>query len=349
VQDKIGPTDPEDTGETPELHISNVEPHFGPAKGGVEVAIQLLESCANATVQFGGSGAVLVEQSSNQVLVKTPALEGGQWVDVEVICDEGRAISDQAYQVFPDADGRVRSTGEFSWVEHIGGYWQEWVEDFGFVKVYLFEPIDFDYSAFYGMEMDHCESGYSLGSIPIESMAPLTNSLTLTSGSDSMVLNYDDTEGYFARDLVASDYAKNVSYDLEPFGETQPWSDASIESFVRTPSGELSITKPAMNDSFLPIVSREFDLAWPGAGQGDYILVRIDRYVSDTSYEGVRCLLRDDGHFRVGSDVFQDWSRNELIMIRLGRVKQALGSFPQDDAGSGMIGVYWVKGAGVQE
>ena len=335
----------------PELHIVNIRPDYGPAQGGVDVVIELLETCDKPVVYFGDVQAALQDQSAKQLVVKSPAMTGGQLADVLVICEKGRALQQSAFKVFPNADGLVRSTGELSWVEHIGGYWREEVEDYGFAIVYLFEPIELDYSAFYGRDLDRCESEYSIGSVAIDSMASFTDSLTLTDGSRSLNLPYDSSTGYFGKNLEQAEYQRNVAYDLEPFGETSPWSEEYVEEFVDTPSGELSITSPPMDDLYLPSVNREFDLVWPGAGQGDYMFALIDRYRSDdpSDYERVRCLLRDDGHFRVSSSVFQDWDQGELIMVRLGRGKRARGVFPQDRSGSGMVGVYWVRGAGYQD
>ena len=349
VQRKVNELDGPDT--EPELHIVEIRPDYGPADGGVEVVIELLETCEQPVVYFSDVKAALQDQSAKQVVVRSPAMQGGQLADVLVVCENGRALKESAFKVFPDADGLVRSTGEFSWIEHIGGYWKEDVEDYGFAIAYIFEPMALDYSEFYGSDMDRCESGYSIGSVPIESMASLTDSLTLSSSSRSLTLNYDSEMGYFEKSLQQSDYQRSVSYDLEPFGETPPWSVEAVDDFVETPAGELSITNPPMDDIYLPAVNREFDLTWPGAGQGDFVYVMIDRYRSDSGsdFERVRCLLRDDGHFRVSSSVFEGWSPGHYIMIRLGRGKRARGEFPQDGAGSGMVGVYWVRGAGYQD
>lgn len=344
VQEKIGVVEP----DVHPLHITEIKPNFGSGAGGQKVAIEMLEACENPFVEMGGESAPVVERSVNQLIVRTPSLTGGQWVDVNVTCDEGFALLEDGYQVFRDASDQVRSVGEFSWVEHIGNYWTDEAVDYGSAIVYLFEPIIFDYGDFFGSSMDRCESEYSLGTIKVDSMAEYMDSVTLLSETSEVELSFNEEKGYFGSTLSAADYARNITYSLEPFGDTPPWSDVSVEEFVQTPSGTFSITKPPMNGDVPPRVPSEFDLAWPGAGQGDYVLALIHRYNPDNSYEQIRCLLKDDGHFRVESHVFDQWWSGELMTIRLGRAKRARGSFPQDGAGSGVIGVYWVLGAGYQ-
>jgi len=332
----------------PELLVQAVVPSYGWSKGSQQVAIHMLQGCASPSVKMGNKSALVLEQSELQIVVRTPPLQGGQWVDVEVACDEGLAKLQRGFQVFQDASGQVRSTGEFSWVEHIGDYWVDSVEDYGYAAVYMFEPIALEYSSFFGSALDRCESGFSRGTVGIDSMAMLMDELELSSGQESFTLPYQDSDGWFYSDLTADQYARNVVYDLEPFGTQSPWSIEAVEDFIETPSGNMAITKPEMDAASPPIVRSEFDLAWPGAGQGDYVLGMITRYNADDSYEQIRCLLRDDGHFRVKSSVFENWDPGEVMTIRLGRVKRPSGTFFPDGASSGVVGVYWVKGAGYQ-
>lgn len=331
-----------------ELIVQEVVPNYGWSKGSQEVAIHMLQRCGSPTVKMGSKSAIVLEQSEVQIVVRTPPLEGGQWVDVVVECDEGIGTLARGFQVFKDATGQVRSTGEFSWVEHIGDYWVESLEDYGYAAVYMFKPIVLEYSSFFGSSLDRCESGYNRGTVGIDSMATLMDELEISSGQESVVLPYQDSDGWFYSDLTAEQYARNVVYDLEPFGTESPWSMEPVEDFIQTPSGNMGITKPEMDAASPPIVRSEFDLAWPGAGQGDYIFGMITRYNKDNTYEQVRCLLRDDGHFRVESSVFEGWEPGEVMSIRLGRVKRPSGTFPQDGASSGVVGVYWVKGAAYQ-
>jgi hypothetical protein len=340
--------DTDDMGE-PQLHIAEISPAFGPSTGGVELSIHMVEPCEAPVVRLGGVEATVLAQSELELTVEMPVLQGGQWVDLSVACEEGLALTESAFQVFIDAQGLTRSTGELSWVTHIGQYWTDGVEDYGYVSAYLFQPLDFEYSIFYGREMDRCESGYSFGSVSIDSMASLTDTLTLRVGSTQMDLWYDSATGRYERKLSVSEYRVDAHYDLDPIGETAPWSEASVASFVQTPPGTLSITKPPMDDLYLPEISATFDLVWPGAGQGDFMVAMIDRYDDDGSFERVRCLLTDDGHFRVTADVFRQWASGETMLFRLGRAKRADGVFAQDNAGSGMVGIDWVMGAGYQE
>mgnify|MGYP002870404242 CR=1 FL=1 len=332
----------------PELVIEEIVPNYGWSKGSQEVAIHMLQRCGSPVVKMGSKSAIVLEQSEVQLVVRTPPLEGGQWVDVVVQCDEGVGTLDRGFQVFQDATGQVRSTGEFSWVEHIGDYWVDSVEDYGYAAVYMFEPIMLEYSSFFGSRLDRCESEYNRGTVGIDSMAELMDELELSSGQESVVLPYQESDGWYYSELTAEQYSRNVVYDLEPFGTLSPWSKEVVEDFIETPSGNMAITKPEMDAASPPIVRSEFDLAWPGAGQGDYVFGMITRFNRDDSYEQVRCLLRDDGHFRVEASVFEDWQSGEVMTIRLGRVKRPSGVFPQDGASSGVVGVDWVKGAGYQ-
>ena len=159
---------------------------------------------------------------------------------------------------------------------------------------------------------------------------------------------YVPEQSRYAADVSADEFILNMDYSLLPFGSFKPWSSETVDEFLSTPSGAFSIASPAMDGPAPPNVNSSFEIAWPGAGQGDYIVAIINRFDGETVVEQIRCLLSDDGLHRLGSEVFLGWKKREIITIRLGRVMRSGAVFPHDRSGSGFVGIHWVLGAGVQ-
>jgi hypothetical protein len=337
-----------DTGDLNALHITSVNPAYGPSNGGVEVVVTLVESCVDPVVHFGEDSATVTQSAGNQVVVTSPTQGGGQSVDVDVQCAAGAAKMEAAYTVYEDASGLVSSAGEFSWIQYIGEYWNEDAKDFGFAYLYLFKPTDFDLGRFYGSEMDQCVSGYGLDGVPVELLDSMPQTVTLQAGSLEVQIPYVPEENRYATEVSAEEFILNMDYTLMPFGARAPWSTETVNEFLSTPSGAFSISAPAMDGPAPPNVYQSFELVWPGAGQGDYVVAVINRFVEDVVVEEVRCLLTDDGAHQVDSEVFLSWTKRELITIRLGRVMRPDAVFSHDLSGSGFVGIHWVLGAGIQ-
>ena len=192
-------------------------------------------------------------------------------------------------------------------------------------------------------------SGYLGEAVTVFGQPVVAEEVQLSADTVSINLTYDVEEGWFSGVLNEEQFVRNASYQLEPIENSEPWPSYSVMDFLQTPSGELTITSPAMDGATVPDVRNDFDLKWSGANNGDYMVAVIHRESDDGSWEEVRCLLQDDGQHRLDHKVFQGWYRGGELRIRLGRVLKSSAMFEHDRSSSGVVGIYWVYGAAIQK
>jgi hypothetical protein len=75
-------------------------------------------------------------------------------------------------------------------------------------------------------------------------------------------------------------------------------------------------------------------------------LLRFD--TSGTIIDQVTCALNDDGNYNVSGSVFSGWNVGGQVTIVLGRARTGSGVLPHNNAGSSLVGVQWMIGAGFQ-
>ena len=58
--------------------------------------------------------------------------------------------------------------------------------------------------------------------------------------------------------------------------------------------------------------------------------------------------MKDDGAVTVPSTIWSDWSTFDQMSILIGRVKEPTTTLPYNNADNGVVGIYWLYGAGYQ-
>lgn len=366
VQDKIDAIPVQDVPGT--IEIQSVDPPWGTDAGGSTVTITASPVGQGAVVRFGGTDGDVVSIEGDQIVVHTPAGSPGL-VDVEVQWGAKTGSMSDAFQYFPDGSGRVGAIGAVAWFHIVGDFLQTGNTDQGYAWVNFTDPMDYDYTAFYGTGLDTCTSAYSFPGT-ISEVTDATQIQLSREQGDGLNLAWNSDYDAFDSDLSSEGtlgvnaWASHATYDLDALVGVTSYPAITVKSFVQTPGPfDVSVMTPNPNpldptpyveqslDSSLPpaVDQSNLQILWDQTDPGDYVLLRLDMYADSGSVdpsEEVRCLVRDDGSFTVPGSVWTSSppSFSELD-IWVGRAKASGALLPQDASVVGVAGVYWVVGA----
>ncbi|MFT7519518.1 MAG: hypothetical protein ACI9MC_001660 [Kiritimatiellia bacterium] len=340
-------TETETETELGPLTITSLDPVFGVNSGGAEVTIIAGPLGDEVEVTFGGSPAEVVSQTGDQVVVKTPsvALEGP--VDVAVRSGQRSERLTGAYYYWEDGAGQTGMIGSVSTVDldrpNLSGAAFEQTASLMFI-----EPVDFDYSSFYGSTLDSCVRDYRRSGPSISIIQPGIDSIALTDGVTSYDALPDEDGEVFSVPSRERPFSGGKSLDLSQGAGDAGWLPMQIDGFVQLPDTGFRVTNPDLDGTF-PTVSEGFDLRWTGGTPGDYVLVKMYRYEGDNAVDNISCLLRDDGVHRVDSSLFTSWWWTSEMHFFVGRAHLSTAKIPFNGANIEVVGVRWYAGLAWQD
>jgi hypothetical protein len=328
------------------LEITRVEPRNGSTAGGQAIELQGGPFDASAQVWFGDQRATVQSAGSALLRVTSPAGAAG-YVPIRVVTDTHSGRRDDAFQYWPDGQGRNGVLGGFHHYRYIGTYWEGGTTPPPEASASLFfvEPSNFEYWRFYAPSIGSCASEYRTDA-DIFVYNPDITRFTLRRGTSSALNLFRNTQYAYLYETagnVASQYANSATWTVESDGGVD-WPAFVLDGALSTPAS-FAITSPAISGSEIARVSRGFRITWGGSG-GDYVILRLLRFnTAGTLQEEVSCVVSDTGTFNVPSSAFTGWQANAQLTIVVGRVVTGAGTLPHNRSRSGMVGAQWLIGA----
>jgi hypothetical protein len=348
--------DTDETGETGDtnldpLAITDVSPPYGSNAGGYTVVISGGPFDDSARVTFAGPRDTVegtVEDAQEDALTVTvPASSDTSDVDVIVVTDTREGELTDGFIYWPDATDQYGLTGALEWFDMVGNYWGGAEADFGDAWLVFLTPTPKRYAELWAASaQDQCESDY-VGTSGVSAEAIGAADLTLrppTSGT--IVLDQDATTTYLYWNdtFAAGRYVQGGAYALDPI-DSPDYPAIEITNILEAPNS-FSVTAPNISGSSAPTISRTQSITWSGSG-GDFMVMQFRLWNSaGTDFqEIVTCWARDDGNFSL-QNVWTSWTSGRQVDVLVGRAIEGTGTLPHTNAKSGMVGIYWVYGAG---
>jgi hypothetical protein len=349
------------------LTIDSVSPEWGSNGGGTQVTVTGGPFDDSARIYFTGSATREGEVgivSQNQLTATVPSSTDVGAVDVKVVTDTRTGTATSAFQYWADGTGKFGVLGGVEWFHYVGSYWSGTPTDFGDAFLFFTQPTTESYrTLFYSPSLDTCVSNYAgasadaidLGVTDVKLTIPTGGTLTLVQDTTSTWLYaLDDTnaDGY-RDDLRANQYSQNGTYGLRPISASG-FPSFILDDLAVTPSGSFQVTSPAIGGSTVPTFGSNIHFTWTGAtnqtGQtpGVYMVAALQRLnpAGDRVVEAVTCAFHDTGDFTVPGSTWSAYPSGVQITVLVGRISETGGTLPYNDADSGVVGSYWVIGAG---
>lgn len=338
-----GPGGDDGSGDT--ISVTGISPDYGTTAGGLTVEITGGPFDASATVLFGTTEGSVISTSENTITARTPAVSEEALVDVTVRTTDGQGTLDQAFVFWADGTGKAGAIGEIIWTDAIGSYWQSTPTSSGFGVLYFIAPQDIEWYELYSSSIDTCRNGSYQYSGEISLYDPQASSVTL-SGSRNLSLSWQGDDGYYLNDaFTTSNWASNLTYQLDPMSGSYFPQDA-IPGFAQTPPSP-TIYSPALNGSTPPNIAPNPTFSWQPVG-ADWVHIMLSMWnAAGTGYqETIHCIANDDGSFRVDTGQFTSWSTSRQLDVRFGHVKYGTASLPWNNAEVRVASETRVYGAG---
>lgn len=331
------------------LDISEVAPDWGNNKGGTEVTIRGGPFDKTARVWFGAKEAEVTFAGPSKVVATAPRSTETGAVDVKVTTETGEGTGTSAFTYWADGTGSYGAYGFVEWYHMVGSYWDGTPSDFGFAQMFFAEPNSAPpWRVYYSGSKDSCKSEYEFaGELLIYDLGASSLKLELPTGATMSLPPDPDNAWLYATELSPAQFKQNGTYGLEEV-IADGFPPVTNPALVVTPAS-FSVTQPAVSGSTPPTITKSLALQWQTSGAGDYVLVILNRYSGSSVVETVTCVATDDGAFQVPSSAWTGWSSGSQMDVLVGRAKEATGTFQHNDATSGVLGVYWVYGAGFQQ
>jgi len=369
--DADGDADADADADADPIHIQSVDPAWGSNGGGTSVTIAGGPFDQTAKVYFVGAATKqgnvgIVSQS--QITATVPASTDVGFVDVKVVTDTSSGTATSAFQYWADGSGKNGMIGGIEWYHYVGSYWNGTPTDFGDAFAFFVDPTTESYQTmFFSGALDQCASNYAgtldrmnptnIGAPAIKIDTPsggnfrLTQS-TLDSDGDGNAdypwyYSYPDSDGDgYRNDLRSAEYTQGGTYGLEAVNASG-FPSFDLNDVAKTPSQGFQVNTPALGGTTVPTLPANIHLTWTGSG-GDYMVATLNRFNAAGTQvaESVTCTMRDDGDFTVPNSVWTNYPSGVQVTILVGRVVEGGGTLPYDDANSGVVGTYWLIGAG---
>jgi hypothetical protein len=163
----------------------------------------------------------------------------------------------------------------------------------------------------------------------------------------SVEIDLEDADGWMEAE---ADVQPGEGYDLVAAESTSDTEAFTLDGLVRVPDG-LQITGPNLDSTAPMAVPRQFDLRWDASQPGDYVAIVMEKAVynpNTDSYvleETLSCAVSDSGVFTIPGSMWADWSRDETIFVRVGRIRESNVVLPHNQAEVAVTGAFWVSGA----
>jgi hypothetical protein len=334
------------------LDIDAITPSWGNNAGGAEIVIEGGPFDDSAVVKFGNKEATVKRATSGELTVTLPTSTVAGPVTVSVTTDSHEGSLTNGFEYWDDASGKYGAYGTISWYHIVGTYWGSPPTDFGVADFEFIDPIDDPFwKRYYASSIDSCKSNYMTAGASALETGTSTVKLSIPGGGNVSLAADATNPAYFRADLTDRQYKAGGEYGLlEIASSTFP--NIAVDGVVATPSGTLNVTAPAIAGSSPPLISKNFTVSWGASSSADYILIFLGRYgnSSATDYaEVVSCVANDDGTFAVPGSVWTGWAPDNQLDVLVGRVSESTATFEHNGSQSGMIGTYWVYGAGFQQ
>ncbi len=348
------------------LTIQRLEPTYGSNAGGYEATIRGGPFDASANVAFVGpeasASADIVSATADELVVRVPqSIDVGQ-VEVRITTDTHTGKKPDAFRYYADGVGKYGVIGGVEWYHVLGTYWSDPPpRDSGFAYVYFIEPQTAGYVELYfhpnraGDGGCTNEYGATAGSVALwdgmVKLDPQNTELKLASADHPPIAMTPDAVNpwFYSTALMPADYVDLWSYNLMPVDIGGDLPRFSLEGIARTPE-PINVTMPDLTGATAPAVRKAMQLAWdpPTGSDPSYVVAMLDRLDVDTGeiVESVTCYIRDDGTFTVPQASWTAWPEGAQISIYVGRVTESAVSLPYNNAKNGVVGAYYVRGAG---
>lgn len=343
-------TDPDTDPQTVDLDLSEIAPDWGSNAGGTEISIRGGPFDSSARVWFGAKEATVTSSTKNRLVVTLPKSTETGAVDVKVTTDTGEGIGTSGFYYWADGTGQYAAFGQLGWYHMVGTYWSSTPADFGYASVFFTDAVDTPpWRLSYSGSKDSCKSDYTYsGDVGVYEFDADSIKLELPTGATMSLPKDPDATYAFGTELAASQFKQNGTYGLEEIVASD-FPPITNPELIVTPTS-FSVSQPAIAGSTPPTLSKAISFQWQTSGAGDYVLILLNRYnASFVMQETVTCVANDDGAFNVPSSVWAGWSSGGQLDVLVGRAREASGTFEHNNATSGVLGVYWVYGAGFQQ
>ena len=341
-----------DDGGSIEFDLNDVDPNHGTNAGGTVVSISGGPFDPYAEVFFGGEPATIQYLAQDRIEVIAPATAAEGPVDIVVESDMGAGQMAGGFTYWADATGQYGALGFVSFTKQVGSYWSSTPgPGEGQALVYFTEPIETAWFEFYAPSLDTCrKEGTYAPSVTITTIDPGVSTITLRPDFRPIVsLEWDPSTTAYSNDgLTDTTYEPSSSWALiTPAGSTLP--EIELSDFAQTPSAPV-LTSPSITGTSAPSIDRFHFLNWSPSG-ADWMLITLTKMDSSGSNvdEIVHCVAEDDGSFTVDGSQFASWSSGRIVYINFNAVIEASGILPWNQAGSQVVGMYGVLGAGFSD
>jgi hypothetical protein len=320
--------------------VERVEPAYGTDLGGAEVALIGGPFDDDTEVWFGDVQAEIVSVDDDELVVLTPELAVGR-VDVVVERDGAEAVLEEGFRVWEDASGLVGLTGTVAIVDLVGDYWAPTASDLAYASFALVEPVPYETWQEYTTAFNSCTLDHVAPQLQLLDAGPAS----LVGGS--VEIDLEDADGWMEAE---ADVQPGEGYDLVAAESTSDTEAFTLDGLVRVPDG-LQITGPNLDSTAPMAVPRQFDLRWDASQPGDYVAIVMEKAVynpNTDSYvleETLSCAVSDSGVFTIPGSMWADWSRDETIFVRVGRIRESNVVLPHNQAEVAVTGAFWVSGA----
>jgi len=356
------------------LHVSDIEPHYGPTTGGNTVTISGGGYEGTVSVGFGNAVVDATVLDANTITVTAPNAGMELEVDVVVRSSLGEVTEPGGYtftdtDIPPDPDDTA--TGD---IDGVGG-----VVEFSHLQIACTEcfgatsPEVSAFAAFHQPTTStwtdwlpspgNCVSNQS-NTPPVSSFVDVGQNVHLTAGSRSLTLTRTTVGGdvqYDAGSLGDSDFQRNTAYDLES-ADGGAWGPFTIVDAVTTgqmitsvsPVDLLYVSAPRLlggtcnnNCAFDSVMSRSGSTITygPYGGSGTFVAL-LGMYDGNSgNYIGSElCRDYDNGSITIPAATLSAYAPNTLVAVYMYRyiiewtANPASGSYLESVVSIGILG-----------
>ncbi len=362
-----------DTGErtlppgSTEVMIDGLDPAFGTDAGGSRVTIIGGPFDNLQEVTFAGQPATIISNTSNEVVVDTPASATDGWVDVHAVTSEGLSLSPAQFQYWEDGAGLNGAVGAVEWYAYVGGYWADpQPQPYGFGQAFFTTPMSEGFGqAFFSPTLDSCTLNYAgagvtvyLPDLPHLDLAPpagATVPLVQDSTPNFEYFYFNSPESLPGHNPKLAAAMLGGHFDLATTTGSPDWPEIDVPHFTGTvPTAPPVVTNPALASTNPPSVNASFTLQWGGT-PADYVAARLTRQRFDgtnwINQEVVTCWFADDGSATV-PNLWSSWdSQSDGVQFIVGRYNEPPPSatLPHNGARSQVVGAHWTFGFAIAQ
>ena len=120
-----------------------------------------------------------------------------------------------------------------------------------------------------------------------------------------------------------------------------------MTNLFRAP-GSFTVTSPTITGGIAPDISQNVTIQWGGNG-GDAVLIQLGllHEAGDAYAETVSCVASaSTNSISVPAGTWTTWRTGRQVDVFVGRMQAGTGTIDFNNAGSQVVGIYWLYGAG---